>query len=141
MTTAARLPRSSFTGARGELPIQLESVTLVNSDLYYDLAQISAGQHLLRMERTRGLASSLLNRRLYKRGLRGVFAEPTPHLDAELDVLWDLMSRRDGKRAIGWISHYLEERRGTPKVRWDEAIRSFDGPRVPQRQRGVKRAP
>lgn len=114
--------------AQAELPITLRSATLVNSGLYYHMAGLRLAQHLLRLRYTRPLFSRLANRRMYKRSLRQLWGQPGPELDAELDVLWEMTARDDGKLALGWLSHYLEERRWIHRERWDAAIRAFDAP-------------
>jgi pimeloyl-ACP methyl ester carboxylesterase len=114
--------------ARGDLEIGLESATLVNSGLYYEMAGLRLVQHLLRMPITRPLASRLGSKFMYKLNMRRLWGEPGPDLDAELEVLWELAARDHGKLALGWLSHYLEERRWIHEARWGAAIRTFDAP-------------
>ncbi len=114
--------------AAGGLPVELAGATLVNSGLYYDMAGLRVVQHLLRMPLTRPLASRLASRRMFRLNMRRLWGKPSAQLDAELDVLWELGSRDNGKLALGWLSHYLEERRWIHKARWNAAIRAFDAP-------------
>lgn len=114
--------------AAGTLPLQLASATLVNSGLYYDMARLRLVQHLLRLRLTRPLASRLGSGAMYRLNMRRLWAAPTPELDAELDVLWQMTCLDHGKAALGWLSHYLEERRWIHKARWADAIRRFDAP-------------
>lgn len=112
----------------GALPVTLASATLVNSGLYYDMAGLRLVQHLLRMPLTRPLASRLGGRAMFRINMRRLWGKADAQLDAELDVLWELASRDNGKLALGWLSHYLEERRWIHKERWNTAIRAFDAP-------------
>lgn len=112
----------------GGLPLQLNSVTLVNSGLYYEMAHLRLAQHLLRLKATRGIFSRLSNAAMYRVNMRRLWGTPDAGLDAELDVLWEMTARDNGKLAIGWLSHYLEERRWIHRERWAQAIRSFDAP-------------
>lgn len=114
--------------AQGELPVRLDSVTLVNSGLYYDMAGLRLAQHLLRLKWTRGAFSRLANAPMYRRNMRALWGTPGADLDAELDVLWQMTVRDNGKVVLGWLSNYLEERRWKYRERWSEAIRRFDPP-------------
>jgi pimeloyl-ACP methyl ester carboxylesterase len=113
---------------RGQMPVQLRSATLVNSGLYYHMAGLRLAQHLLRLKLTRSVFSRLSNRGMYRLNLRRLWGRQTPDLDAELDILWEMTARENGKLALGWLSHYLEERRYIHTERWNQAIRSFDVP-------------
>lgn len=112
----------------GASPVAFASMTLVNSGLYYDMADLRVAQHLLRMPLTRPLATLLGGGTMYKINMRRLFATRPPELEAELDLLWEMTSADDGRRALGDLSHYLEERRWIYRERWDAAIRSFDPP-------------
>lgn len=114
--------------SQSALPVRLNSATLVNSGLYYDMAGLRLAQHLLRMRVTRPLAARLSGRRMFGANMRALWGKPTPDLEQELDILWELLVRENGKIAIGNLSHYLEERRWIHKERWATAIRSFDAP-------------
>lgn len=114
--------------AHGGLPVTLRSATLVNSGLYYHMAGLRLAQHLLRMKATRGIFSRLSNRAMYRANMRRLWGTPGPGLDDELDVLWEMTARDNGKLALGWLSHYLEERRYIHTERWNAAIRAFDAP-------------
>ena len=114
--------------ANGGIPVVLRSATLVNSGLYYHMAGLRVAQHLLRMPITRPLASRLGGKSMFKLNMRRLWGTPAADLDAELDVLWELASRDGGKLALGWLSHYLEERRYIHTERWNAGIRSFDAP-------------
>jgi pimeloyl-ACP methyl ester carboxylesterase len=111
-----------------ELEIGIDSATLVNSGLYYDMAGLRLAQHLLRMPLTRPVFSRLSSRAMYKLNMRRLWGERPPGLERELDLLWEFASRDNGKLALGWLSHYLEERRYIHKERWNEAIRAFSAP-------------
>ncbi len=114
--------------AHGGLPVTLHSATLVNSGLYYEMAHLRVAQHLLRLKATRGIFSRLSNRVMYRANMRRLWGSAPAGLDAELDVLWEMTTLGNGKPALGWLSHYLEERRYIHKERWASAIRSFDAP-------------
>lgn len=114
--------------AHGGSSVALRSATLVNSGLYYDMADLRLVQHLLRMPLTRPLFSRLGSAAMYRLNMRRLWGTPGPDLDAELDMLWEMTRRDGGKVALGWLSHYLEERRYIHRERWNAAIRSFDAP-------------
>lgn len=114
--------------AHGGMPLQVCSATLVNSGLYYEMANLRLAQHLLRLKVTRGLFSRLSNRLMYRANMRRLWGTPGAGVDAELDELWEMTARDNGKLAIGWLSHYLEERRWIHRERWAAAIRAFDAP-------------
>lgn len=114
--------------AHGEAGVTIASATLVNSGLYYDMADLRIAQHLLRMPWTRGLFSRLSGRAMFKLNMRRLWGERPADLEAELDLLWEFARRDGGKVALGQVSHYLEERRHIHKERWSRAIRAFDAP-------------
>lgn len=113
---------------QGDPGVLIDSATLVNSGLYYDMADLRIAQHLLRMPWTRGVVSRLSGRAMFKLNMRRLWGERPADLDTELDLLWEFASRDGGKQALGWLSHYLEERRYIHKERWNHAIRRFDAP-------------
>ncbi|MFZ5724298.1 MAG: alpha/beta fold hydrolase [Pseudomonadota bacterium] len=111
-----------------ELSLQIDSATLVNSGLYYDMAGLRLAQHLLRLKWTRPVFSRLAGRGMYKLNMRRLWGTPGRELDAELDELWAMTVRDGGKPVLGRLSHYLEERRWIHRDRWRTAISAFNRP-------------
>lgn len=118
--------------AAGDVPVRLRTATLVNSGLYYHMARLRLVQHLLRLRFSRPIVSRLGSWWMFKATMRKLWGEGSDvsddDLDAELAVLWQLASRDNGKPALGWLSHYLEERRYIHAERWNQGIRDFDAP-------------
>lgn len=117
-----------FRRCHGGIPVQLQSATLVNSGLYYHMAGLRLVQHLLRLKVTRPVFSRLAGGYMYRLNMRRLWGTPGPDLDAELDELWAMTRRNNGKVALGWLSEYLEERRWKYTERWNAGIRGFDAP-------------
>lgn len=117
-----------YRRSHGGIPLQLRSATLVNSGLYYHMAGLRLAQHLLRLKLTRPVFSRLSGSFMFKLNMRRLWGTPGPELDAELDQLWRMIAPGNGKPALGWLSHYLEERRWIHTERWNTGIRSFEAP-------------
>ena len=102
----------------GRMAVALDRIVLTNSGFFYDLAKLRPAQHALRLRWLRPLASRLMCRALYVRGMKEVITRRDGYTDAELHILWDLACREHGTLALGWASHYLEERRRIHTQRW-----------------------
>lgn len=96
----------------------IERVILTNSGFFYAMAKLRPGQHALRIPWLRPVASRLMNGAIYRYALAEVFAHKDASTSDELKTLWDLTRSNHGKLALGWASHYLEERRYIYTERW-----------------------
>jgi pimeloyl-ACP methyl ester carboxylesterase len=109
---------------RGLLPFELASVTLMNGSVHIELAHLTVGQKILKSPLGPTFAR-LSSRTTFKAQIRRVFARPPP--DAELDVMWDLLSRDDGAARMPSTIRYTEER-SRFRARWIGALERCDLP-------------
>ncbi len=112
----------------GQLPLQLRSVTLVNSGLIYRMAHIKLVQHMLRLSWLRPLSRHFVQKPFYLRSMRSLFAEPRRVSAEELETLWQMTSTQQGQLTLADISQYLEERRLHFRERWEQALQAYRGP-------------
>jgi len=109
---------------RGQLPLSVASVVLMNGSVHIELAHLTIGQRLLR-SRLGPLFARLNSRASFKMQMRRVFARQPA--EAELDAMWDLLSREDGAQRLPQIIRYTEERVRFAR-RWIGALERLDVP-------------
>ena len=109
---------------RGQLPLAIESVTLMNGSVHIELSRLTPSQRLLRTP-LGPLFARLSGRALFKLQLRRVFAVQPP--EAELDALWELICRQDGRARLPALIGYVSERARFAR-RWIGALERLDLP-------------
>lgn len=95
---------------RGFRPIAIESITLCNGSMHIELARLRVVQKLL-LSRLGGLTARLTNAWIFERNMRKLWADPSTLSDAELAVMWALLTRDGGKHVLPQITQYLHDRR------------------------------
>lgn len=110
--------------ARGLLPLELASVTLMNGSVHQEMARITASQRVLKSPLGPLLARAM-NRVAFRRQMRAIFAAPPP--DDNLDVMWALLARDDGARNMPAIARYMVDRVRF-EGRWIGALERLDLP-------------
>jgi pimeloyl-ACP methyl ester carboxylesterase len=109
---------------RGLLPFKMESLVLMNGSVHIELAHLTVGQHLLKSPL--GPVFARLNSRVsFKAQMKRVFARPPR--DAELEGMWQLVSRADGTKVLPALVRYTEER-ARFRRRWIGALERLDLP-------------
>lgn len=110
--------------ARGLLPLDLASVTLMNGSVHIELAHLTPGQRLLRSA-LGGTFAKLNSRYTFAVQLRRTFARIP---DAEIvDAMWQLLARDGGSTRMAQTIHYIEER-WRFRRRWIGALEVCDVP-------------
>ncbi len=109
---------------RGLLPFTVRSVTLMNGSVHIGLAHLTPAQKILR-SRLGPLFARLSSRATFKLQMRRVFARQPA--EAELDAMWELLSRDGGRLRMPAIVRYLEER-ARFEGRWIGALQRLDLP-------------
>jgi len=112
---------------RFELPVEFDSVTLCNGSVHIELAQLRLIQRLLANPWLGPLVAPLSSRRLFDRQMRAIWADPSKLAGADLDAMWALLIRDDGRKRLPAISGYLHERRKYWH-RWIGALTRLDLP-------------
>jgi pimeloyl-ACP methyl ester carboxylesterase len=108
----------------GLLPIDVESVTLMNGSVHIELASLTIGQQLLKSP-LGPVFAKLNNRAAFKRQIKRVFAKPVAEED--LDGMWDLIAREDGTAVLPQIIDYTRQRTRHAR-RWIGALERLDIP-------------
>ena len=110
--------------ARGLLPLDLASVTLMNGSVHIELAHLTPGQQLLRSPL--GPAFARLSRRsTFGAQVRRTFAR-APDRET-VDAMWQLLARADGAARMAQTIRYIEERHRFHR-RWIGALEVCDVP-------------
>jgi pimeloyl-ACP methyl ester carboxylesterase len=109
---------------RGLLPLELESVTLMNGSVHIELAHLTPGQQVLRSPLGKVFAQ-LSTKRVFELQMRRTFAIKP---DREtLDAMWELQSREGGAARMAQTIRYIEERWRYER-RWIGALERCDVP-------------
>jgi pimeloyl-ACP methyl ester carboxylesterase len=110
--------------ARGLLPLDLASVTLMNGSVHIELAHLTPGQKVLR-SRLGPLFAKLNRRSTFTAQIRRTFGRPP---DAEtVEAMWQLLDRAGGSARMAQTIHYIEERHRFHR-RWIGALEVCDVP-------------
>lgn len=109
---------------RGLLPFELASLVLMNGSVHIELAQLTVGQRLLRSPLGPAFAR-IGSRRVFAAQMRRIFVKP-PSED-ELDVMWALVVRADGRLRLPATIRYIDDRWRFHR-RWIGALERLDVP-------------
>ncbi len=110
--------------ARGLLPLDLASVTLMNGSVHIELAHLTPGQQLLRSPLGPTFAK-LSTRVTFGAQVRRTFARPPD--DETVEAMWQLLARAGGAARMAQTIRYIEERRRFHR-RWIGALEVCDVP-------------
>lgn len=94
----------------GFRPVELESITLCNGSMHVELAKLRVIQKLLRNRTLGPWVARLSSRRVFNRTMRRLWHDPDTLPQADLDTMWELLIRSDGRAVLPKISQYLRER-------------------------------
>lgn len=111
----------------GDVGVDFATLTLCNGSVFIEMAKLRPAQKLLRDPLAGPFVARLMNRGLFGRNLRALFADPTQLTDAELDALWQAATTNGGRDVIPQVTGYLRERE-THGPRWAAALVHFDRP-------------
>jgi len=100
--------------------LRLGSVCLLNGGLFPEVHRARLVQKLLAAPVVGPIVARGMNERGFARTLRSICG-PTPPSPGELHDLWLLMERNGGKRALGRLIGYMEQRR-RQRERWVGAL-------------------
>lgn len=107
-----------------DLPLSLESLTLMNGSVHIELAQLTPGQKLLRT-RLGPLFARASTRFTFGVQIKQICARKPS--EAEIDAMWELVSRDDGAARLPALIGYIDERWRFHE-RWIGALRRLDVP-------------
>jgi len=94
----------------GVRPVDLRSVTLSNGSVHIELAHLRLIQKLLRNRVLGPVVARLSSRRIFARNMRKLWHDPSLLSPADLDTMWELLTRDGGKERLPQITQYLRER-------------------------------
>lgn len=94
----------------GFRPVGLASITLCNGSVHIELARLRLIQKLLRHATLGPLVARLSSQRVFNRTMRQLWGDPSTLTAAELDTMWELLTRDDGKKRLPQITQYLRDR-------------------------------
>lgn len=108
----------------GSLPLSLESLVLMNGSVHIELAHLTPGQKLLRSP-LGPLFAAASNRFTFGVQIKQICARKPS--EAELDAMWELVSRDDGAARMPALIGYIDERWKFHE-RWIGALERLDVP-------------
>ena len=94
----------------GFRPVHLESMTLCNGSVHIELAKLRLIQKLLRNHTLGPLVARLSSQRIFNRNMRRLWHDPDTLPQHDLDTMWELLTRDDGKVVMPKITQYLRDR-------------------------------
>jgi pimeloyl-ACP methyl ester carboxylesterase len=94
----------------GFRPVALDSLTLCNGSVHIELAKLRFIQKLLRNRVLGPLVARLSSKRVFARNMAGLWHDPALLLSAEVDTMWDLLTRDGGKLLLPRLTQYLRDR-------------------------------
>lgn len=109
---------------RGLLPIELESLVLMNGSVHIEMSRLTPSQKIL-LTRAGPLLARFGSWRVFRLQLRRILAKPVP--EDELEAMWAQLAHRDGRRRLPVLIKYVEERRRFWH-RWIGALTRLDVP-------------
>ncbi len=95
---------------RGFRPVRLESMTLCNGSVHIELAKLRVIQKLLRNHTVGPMVARLSSQRVFNRNMRRLWHDPSVLAQEDLDLMWQLLIRDDGKEVLPRITQYLRDR-------------------------------
>ncbi len=108
----------------GALPLEIETLTLMNGSVHVELAHLTLGQRVLR-SRLGPLFARLNNRRSFGAQIKQVCAKKPP--EHEIDAMWELIARDRGVERLPQLIGYVSERYRFHD-RWIGALTRLDVP-------------
>lgn len=112
---------------RGLLPIEMRSLTLSNGSVLVEMAHLTAAQQILRRPLVGDLFARLSSYVVFRRTMRKIFASPDVIDESELELMWSLLTRDEGKLRMPQLIAYIEERYRFER-RWVGALSRLDIP-------------
>jgi len=95
---------------RGFRTVPLDSVTLCNGSVHIELARLRPIQKLLRNRTLGPLVARLASQRVFNRNMRRLWHDPAVLPQADLDTMWELLTRDGGRTVLPRITQYLRDR-------------------------------
>lgn len=95
----------------GYRPVGLSSLTLSNGSVHIELAHLRVIQKLLLNETLGPLVARASSQRVFVYNMKKLWADPAKLSREELDAMWKLLVRDDGRLRLPQITQYLRERR------------------------------
>lgn len=95
---------------RGFRPVHFESMTLCNGSVHIELAKLRVIQKLLRHRTLGPWVARLSSQRVFNRNMRRLWHDPTALSPQDLDTMWQLLTRDEGKAVLPRITQYLRDR-------------------------------
>jgi pimeloyl-ACP methyl ester carboxylesterase len=111
----------------GGLPFSLQSLTLMNGSVHFEMARLTASQRALRRPLLGRVFARLSSRTTFKLQFRRLFGRADAVPDDELDRLWELVRYNDGVARMPQIIRYVEERQQRAP-RWVPPLSRLDIP-------------
>lgn len=94
----------------GHQPIEIKKLILCNGSMHIELAQLRFIQKLLRSKRWGPLTAKLSTRNTFVRNMKQMFYDSKKANINELDEMWDLLLRAEGRTVLPRVTRYIDER-------------------------------
>ncbi|MDQ7048107.1 MAG: alpha/beta hydrolase [Enterobacterales bacterium] len=92
------------------LSLQLQGIILCNGSMHIELAKLRLMQRLLRMKVIGPLIAKLSTKHTLKNNLKATYFQPEKLSNEEIEAIWQLMTRHQGRNCLAAISRYTLER-------------------------------
>lgn len=91
-------------------PIEIQSATLGNGSMLIEMSKLLLSQKLLYHSFFGPWLAKLSSRGYFKYNMRKIWWDKSKCDDAELDILWDMLTANGGREALPKITQYIPER-------------------------------
>ena len=112
---------------RDMLDFQFDSVTLCNGSMHVEMADMSMLQRLLPVAKVGPVLAKLASRRMFHAQIRRILGEGGSVTGRDIDLMWEAIEYRDGRKRIPQIARYQYEREKFWH-RWIGALKRLDLP-------------
>lgn len=112
---------------RGQLPLDIASLTLCNGSVHIELAKLRVAQRILRHPTWGPVLAKVAGPRFFARRIRGTLARPDAISSEEIQLMWDGLAHNGGRTTLPLVGRYIDERHKFWH-RWIGALTRLDLP-------------
>lgn len=112
---------------QASLPFTITRLILCNGSMHIELAKLRPIQKLLKNKHLGPWVAKLGTKALFSRNLKQIYYDSVQLTQEEIDVLWEIITYKNGRAALPRLSNYINERYFFWH-RWIGALRSTDTP-------------
>ena len=95
---------------QGHLKIKIEQFVLCNGSIHIELAKLRVMQKLLRNRFIGNFIAKISSKAILSKNLKNIYFDPSKIDQDEIDTIWSMMIRNNGRHVLAQVSRYTIER-------------------------------